>query len=322
MSDLLEQLNQLLDAGRETPLRLRTLQSDLLHLETSGQALQESVRRNHSENLALLTEVLGKVSAETTRLEELRHSVSRAQAAASQALRELQQAGQTQAEMILSELQQARERVLQLSQSGHQFSLEIVTLSTAHTAAVGSACQSLQNRWSELEKSLDQVEVRLQSLAQLEQQVQTRHQAGMARWQEEFGLARTGLARGMAELRERGEACEHTFVKAMEEMPISLAEQASRLEQQQADSLDEGISRPCQEGAAALTERAILFMGQQSVNVEDKLLPLGVEVEKQVKRSQQGTPLKPMLVTTYYFLQKIGQDSILAPHLELLFSDV
>lgn len=322
MSDLLEQLGQLLSTSRETPQQLQSLQSDLLQLETSGQTLRESARRNHSENLALLHEVQAQLSIGATQLLQLRQTAVQAQASASQALRDLQQSGQAQEETVLSELQQARERVLQLSQTGHQFSLEIVTLSTAHTAATGVACRSLQSRWSELEQSLQQVEVRMQGLARMEQQVQSQHRAAMTRWQEEFGTARAGLARGMAELRERSEACQRKFVQAMEELPVELAAQTERLEQLQAESLQEGVSRPAQEGVTALTERAILFMGQQSVNVEDKLLPLGVEVEKQVKRSQQGTPLKPMLVTTYYFLQKIGQDSILAPHLELLFSDV
>ncbi len=322
MSDLLDQLEKLLDTSREAPLHLQALQSALQQLESSGHMLEDSARRNHSENQALLSVLRGRLKSAASQLDQRRQSVQQAQAAAIQALHELRQAGQSQEETVLSELHHARERVLELTQSGHQFGLEITTLSTAHGSAIGSSCQRLQNRWSELEKSLQQVEVRLHSFANLQQQVQAQHQSSMASWNEQFAASRNGLAKGMSELQERAEASQRQLVQAMEELPLRLDEQADRLQEQHVESLDEGVSRPCQVGAADLSERAILFMGKQSVNVEDRLLPLGVEVEKQVKRSQQGTPLKPMLVTTYYFLQKIGQDSILAPHLELLFRDV
>lgn len=322
MSDLVEHLNLLLDTSREAPLQLQALQSALQQLEGSGQALEDTARRNQSENLALFGELQGRLATAAMQLDQRCISANRARVTASQAMHGLQQAGQTQVLTVLSELHQARQRVLGLTQSGHQFSLEITTLSTAYVAATSGACQSLQNHWSDLDSSLQQAEVALRSFAQVEQRVQAQHQTSMVRWNEQFAEARNGLDRGMVELRDRAEACERKFVQVMEELPLHLAEQANRLELQHTEALEEGVTRPCQEAAAKLTERAILYMGQQSVQVEDKLVPLGVELEKQVKRSQQGTPLKPMLVTTYYFLQRIGQDSILAPHLELLFSDV
>ena len=82
------------------------------------------------------------------------------------------------------------------------------------------------------------------------------------------------------------------------------------------------MSRPSQAVVSRFTEQAVLYMGQQSARSEGLVLPIGQNLEKQVKRYRQVTAIKPMLLAAYYFLQKVGQDSIMTPHLELLFSDV
>lgn len=321
MSQLLDSLNALAQLSQAAPAQLSGLQSALQQLEASTLSLSQTTQQLQAATQAGCAGLTNKLQATGALLEQRRQSIAQAQQAARQDLESLIQTAQGQEESLTQELSRAGAALSSLLASGNGAVVEFNALTTAQLAAVSGSIQALQGGWQELEHSFTAVQSSLKSFAQVQFQFQAQQTSAMSAWNEQFSNTRANLGKEVLQLRDQSQDLKTQFSRSMDELLSDFTLKAEQIERAQAEAIDAGVTRPCDSGVGAFSQEAVLYLGQQNAQIEDKLLPLGVEFEKQVKRSQQGTPLKPMLVTTYYFLQRLGQDSLLAPYLELLFQN-
>ncbi len=321
MSELTDSLNELVQLSQAAPAQIDALQAALQQLQACTSSLSQTTEQLQAATQAGCAGVANKLQATASLLEQRRQSIEQAQETARLDLQSLLQTGQQREESLTQELAQTGAALSSLLASGNGAVIEFNAATTAQMAAVANNIQALQAGWQELDHSLTAVQSSLKSFAQVQFQVQAQQRSAMNVWNEQFSSTRANLGRAVLELEDQARDLKTGFARGMEELLSDFTQKAEQIERAQAEALDSSVSRPCDNGVGAFSQEAVLYLGQQNAQVEDKLLPLGVEFEKQVKRSQQGTPLKPMLVTTYYFLQKLGQDSLLAPYLELLFQN-
>jgi hypothetical protein len=321
VSELTDSLNELVQLSQAAPAQIDALQAALQQLQACTSSLSQTTEQLQAATQAGCAGVANKLQATASLLEQRRQSIEQAQETARLDLQSLLQTGQQREESLTQELAQTGAALSSLLASGNGAVIEFNAATTAQMAAVANNIQALQAGWQELDHSLTAVQSSLKSFAQVQFQVQAQQRSAMNVWNEQFSSTRANLGRAVLELEDQARDLKTGFARGMEELLSDFTQKAEQIERAQAEALDSSVSRPCDNGVGAFSQEAVLYLGQQNAQVEDKLLPLGVEFEKQVKRSQQGTPLKPMLVTTYYFLQKLGQDSLLAPYLELLFQN-
>ncbi|MFN8611505.1 MAG: hypothetical protein U0931_28420 [Vulcanimicrobiota bacterium] len=319
MSELLEKLNQLVQLSQAAPTQIDSLKSALQQLEYSTLSLAEVAQQLQSAAQTGCAGVTDRLQATASLLEQRRQSLGQAQQTSLRSLQSLIQTNQQQEQILSEELTHTRGALSSLLACGNGAMAEFQALSTAQLAAVAANLQSLQAGWQELEHNFSAVQSSLKSFSQVQRQVQAQQKSAMTAWSEQFSTTRGNLGKEALKLGDQSRELNSQFSRAMEELLNDFTQRAQQIERSQAEALETLVTRPCDSGVKAFCQEAVLYMGQQSALAEDKLLPLGSEFEKQVKRSQQGTPLKAMLVTTYYFLQKLGQDSLLSPYLELLF---
>lgn len=322
MSELLERLADLVQISQKVPPQIDELQACLQSLDESVKFVEGAADTQLAETQVSLGQTTARLGWISTQIHQREAVLQQSVTAGKESLTQLNLTQRKHHSSLIESMNETESRLKQLQQAEGEFRSQLNALTASYAETVSQGVKQTQAAWLELEQELQEASNGVAGFDKVVKSAVEQQSSAMKRWVEASATTRADLAGDLRELREEGALIESRFRKDMTDALSAFTWQADLLDRRQSQSLEAGVSRPCDEGVRNFTEQAVLFMGQQSAIVEDKLIPIGVDVEKQVKRYQQGLALKPMLATTYYFLQKIGQDSIMTPYLELILQDV